>query len=203
MQELDYAEIIRLNYSALYARAFGLARDRDSALDLVQDTFERCLRRFPAQLPSHKVRSWLLVILTNLFRDSRRARANRGRASMSSGSWQDLPAPTVEDPPLWRLVDEDEVRACMGSLGASAQQVFRLHAEGVPNKEIACRLAIPATTVGTRLFRARQDLREMLAGGAAPARCRKRRVSEADPERRRNPPGAGSRSAAVRPSPGG
>jgi RNA polymerase sigma-70 factor, ECF subfamily len=174
MQELDYAEMIRHHHATLYARAMGLTRDRDLAQDLVQDTFERCLRRFPERLPNHKIRAWLLVILKNLFRDDRRSRGRRSRSWISPGDWQNVPAPTVEELALWRLVDEDDIGTCLGSLSTSAQQVFRLHAEGMPNKEIACRLAIPAKTVGTRLFRTRQHLREMLVVSRAASACREK-----------------------------
>src|SRR4051812_36482346 len=76
----DFDAIWRDHAPALTRRARFLARDPEVAADLVQDVFERALRAGRDNVPTPKLRGWLMVILYNLFVDEVRTTAGRTSA---------------------------------------------------------------------------------------------------------------------------
>lgn len=63
----------------------------------------------------------------------------------------------------WRAIELDQVRACLGRLDPRLRDAYVLQAEErLPLLMIAERLGIPVATAGTRVFRARRRLRELL-----------------------------------------
>jgi RNA polymerase sigma-70 factor (ECF subfamily) len=166
--------IARAHLQALYQRAYWLTRDASEAWDLVQDTFERCLRALPERLEAEKVRAWLFVILRNLFLDRCRSHERRARVPTEDAFLLEVPTPETEEVPVWMSLDPQEVRRCVQRLDPALRQVHELRVErGLSQAEIAGRLGIPLATVGTRLFRARKHLRRLLdahlAAETAPA----------------------------------
>jgi len=173
MLTIDFDRIARNNCSALYQRALRLTRNAAQAWDLVQDTFERSLRHFPAQLPATKVRAWLLVIMRNLFLDRVRSPESRFFTSTGEQDWPDLAANSEEEEEQQqrsrseRFRTED-VKACLDQLPPVLRQAYELHAFGnLSYREIAGLLNLRAATVGTRILRARRRLCELLLAGTA------------------------------------
>ncbi len=148
--------------------------------DLVQDMAEKLLRRpMPADA---RERPWLARTMRNLAIDRIRRRRSR-REELTD---EEL-AIGAQEAAWWELLTEDDVRAQAASLPGEQRAVFELFAfEGCSYTEIAARLGIPKATVGTRILRARQKLRQLLAEargepaltpgpGAAPRSPRPRR----------------------------
>jgi RNA polymerase sigma-70 factor (ECF subfamily) len=145
----------------LEGRALTLTRNQADAADLVQDTLEKALRALPKLRPGSTVGAWLETLLSHTFIDRWRWNGRRSRAFGCVDV--DVAAPEPELPPAWLDITEAEVRAAAERLPVSFAAVFRLHDLGhVPYAEIARRLGLPTGTVGTRLRRARQRLREIL-----------------------------------------
>jgi RNA polymerase sigma-70 factor (ECF subfamily) len=63
---------------------------------------------------------------------------------------------------LWDRLTPQSLSDAIGRLSEEPRRVFMLHADGLPYLEIARRLNVRVSTVGTRLHRARRALREML-----------------------------------------
>jgi RNA polymerase sigma-70 factor (ECF subfamily) len=174
--------LARLHGEALYRWAVRLRRNPSDAWDLVQDTYERALRGGGLP-PAQNARAWLFVIMKNLFLDQCRARKRRA-CLVAAERISDLPAPidVAEPDPPWASLTTDEVRACVAGLDRVFREVYTLHAlDGLSYAEIAARLNLSPKTIGTRIFRARQKLREALCDQLA---------------RRSDPGGAGSRADA-------
>jgi RNA polymerase sigma-70 factor, ECF subfamily len=140
------------------ALAMHLCRDPHDAEDLVQDLYECTLRApIPAGVDE---RRWLTRVMRNLFIDKLRRRATRR---------EDLgvdppPLPPDEAAPRWQSLTEDDVRAQLEQLPVAMRATFELFAlEGHSYDEIAARLGIAKSTVGTRILRARERLRELLS----------------------------------------
>ena len=132
------------------------------ARDLVQDTFERALRYLAAGNRIDNERAWLFAILHNRFRE--RCRERSRRPHVDSLDQVELAAPEAERPPAWTAISRPQLEAAIDELDADLRQVYRLHAfEELAYHEIAARLGVPQSTVGTRLLRARRKLREILA----------------------------------------
>lgn len=145
----------------------GVARRLTStdsqAKDLVQDTFLRALEKQSSFRPGTLLRAWLVAILNHRFIDL--CRRERARGKHQSIDALELEATPPEPPPIWAQIDADTLRALAQKLPDDVREVYRLHAfEELSYAQIARKLSIPQNTVGTRLHRARKQLRA-LAGG--------------------------------------
>jgi RNA polymerase sigma-70 factor (ECF subfamily) len=153
--------LVREHQEALYAFALKLTGEVNDARDLVQDVFEKVLRTDAAQ-PRGNDRAWMFTVLHHLFVDRYRKKARAPRhASLDD---VDVAAETPVAPPAWVDLTVDQVRVAMRSLEPEFAEVYELHAlEGLGYGEIAARLGLPSSTVGTRIMRARKKLRAILA----------------------------------------
>jgi RNA polymerase sigma-70 factor (ECF subfamily) len=154
--------LVRDHQAALEAFALKLCGNPPDAHDLVQDTFERALRKLATLQPGTNERAWLFTILHNLFID--RCRRKQRDPASANVAELDLPSPgEPEPPPAWTRLGAAEVRAAVAQLDDEFRRVYELHAlEGRSYQEIAAALAIPQNTVGTRLLRARKKLKSIL-----------------------------------------
>jgi RNA polymerase sigma-70 factor (ECF subfamily) len=138
-----------------------LCRNDADVLDLVQDTCEHALRR--TKLLPDNPRAWLVTVMHNLFIDRCRASARRPPPRPLDDV---LPPPAAPEPvaePPWTNITLDQVRAAVEELEPAFRDVYVLHVfEHKSYAAIATQLSIQRLTVGTRLTRARQKLRELL-----------------------------------------
>lgn len=159
--EAEFHRCLREHELALRTLALRLCRSSADAGDLVQDTFERALRRRAQYEPGTNLRAWLCTILHHLFLD--RVRATSRGPSHAPLDEVAVAAPERESEPAWAALTRDDVVAAVARLEPEFRSVYELHSlEGVPYQEIATRLGIPKATVGTRLARARRKLRDLL-----------------------------------------
>ena len=86
-RRIDHAAIVRRYGPALYKLAHQLTCNDNDARDLVQDTFEKSLRKLPWGLGPTSICSWLQVTLRNRYLDLRRA-ALRARESGVDVLWR-------------------------------------------------------------------------------------------------------------------
>ncbi|MBI3431294.1 MAG: sigma-70 family RNA polymerase sigma factor [Hydrogenophilales bacterium] len=142
-----------------YARA--LTGDAARADDLVQDTLERALAKLDLWQPGSDLRAWLFTLMHNLFVNQLRARRPQDTAldealeiPVSGGQMEALAARDLHAA-LARLPDEQ--RAVILLVGL----------EQFSYAEAAQVLGVPAGTVMSRLARARERMRQMLAGEPA------------------------------------
>jgi RNA polymerase sigma-70 factor (ECF subfamily) len=142
-----------------YARA--LTGDVNRADDLVQDTLERALAKLDLWQPGSDLRAWLFTLMHNLFVNQTRVRRPPETAMedaldepVSGGQIEALAARDIRDA-LARLPDEQ--RAVLLLVGL----------EQFAYSEAAQVLGVPTGTVMSRLSRARERMRQMLAGESA------------------------------------
>jgi RNA polymerase sigma-70 factor, ECF subfamily len=162
-EQVRAAEMARLHLPVLLRSALVRTGELSDAWDLVQDTFERALRRPPAVTSQGELRSWLLVVLRNRSLDYHRAAIVRRSEPVDPNT---LAAPGPKDDPLWSRIDGDIVSTLIPLLSVALREVFVMHMEGCSSGEIARRLAIPIATVGTRIHRARRRLRAIVEQSA-------------------------------------
>lgn len=146
---------------ALQRVARQLCDSAAEADDLVQDTYERALRktdRFDGRNP----RGWMVTIMRNLFIDRCRAEARGpGIEPLDAGAVAETPPPP---PPPWAGLADGQLRQAVEALPAHYREVYRLRAfEQLSYAAIAGRLEIPIDTVASRLSRARVRLRSLLS----------------------------------------
>lgn len=141
----------------------------EDALDVVQDAFIKAFDSLAGFQRDAAFKTWLLRIVTNRALDVLRARKVRLAASLDAGDDErNAPAPvdrTADHPgdALERRELEDRVAAAVETLPAEQRAVFALYATGeLTYGEIAETLGVPIGTVMSRLYHARQRLKEQL-----------------------------------------
>ena len=139
-----------------YARA--LAGERTAADDLVQDTLERAWSKLHLYRRGTDLRAWLFTVMHNVFVNQRRAARS---TTPLDDEMPELAQPARESDTLV-LRDLD---AAIRRLPSDQREVLLLVAlEDMSYAEAADALEIPIGTVMSRLARAREKLRAMLAG---------------------------------------
>lgn len=146
-----------------YARA--LTGERSAADDLVQDTLERAWSKLHLWRRGSDLRAWLFTIMHNVHVNQVRSRA--------AGATLPLDDDIADAPVRATQADMLEVRdidAAVRRLPMEQREVLLLVAlERMSYDETAKALGIPIGTVMSRLSRARERLRVMLAGDLAGA----------------------------------
>jgi RNA polymerase sigma-70 factor (ECF subfamily) len=148
-----------------YARAL-MRGDTLAADDLVQDCLERALSRFSSWKRGSDLRAWLFTIMHNVY-------VNQVRRSSSGPRFVELPE---QEPPgqastqAESAVNLDNLQRSLEYLSPDQREILMLiTVEGLRYKEVASILDIPEGTVMSRLSRARQQLRTLLAQGHSPS----------------------------------
>jgi len=154
MQELHERLLACLPRLRRYARA--LTGDSASADDLVQDTVERGWARIAQWRPDGDLRAWLFGIMHNLHIDNLR-RSPPPALALDDG---DLPAAPSGEP----LGLRDLERALQQLPPAQREVLLLVALEEMRYEDVAATLDIPLGTVMSRLSRAREHLRRLMAG---------------------------------------
>ena len=169
MNHADLASIVQKHTDGLFSRALQMTGDQDLAWDLVQDTWERALRRYPENLPEDRVWSWLAVVLRNQFLDQLRRADSRCKVRLSDEQWRLLAGPEPEDAEDWRCFTEEDIRSGLYELPETVRTPLALHAlEGMRYSEVAKHLGMRMGTVGTRILKAKRMLRGHLLSVRGP-----------------------------------
>ena len=150
---------------ALLRRGRRLVGTEADARDLVQETLERALRTFHAFRPGTAVWAWLRTIMNSVWIDGWRRR--QAAAKICGLPSVELVAAPEPEPASAIEGAEEEILARLPDAIERLPPIFRevLELRLQANRsygEIADRLGIPARTVGTRILRARRQLRAIL-----------------------------------------
>lgn len=140
-----------------------LARDAADADDLVQDTLEKALRKWTRWRRQGSVRSWLFTIQYRLFLDRRKSNARKMEAGTAADIDADGPATagTISHPAQEQQLMLKHVFAALWIIPAEQRTVLALVAlDGLSYDEVASIMKTPVGTVRSRLYRAREALRE-------------------------------------------
>ena len=149
---------------ALRRYAASLLRQTQDADDLVQDCLVRALDKLPSRNAEVPVKPWLFAILHNLFIN--RWRKARRWARILSDPGPDTPEIPVEASQEWSIAQRDLLRGLHGLPEGQRQVLLLVGVEGLEYREVAMILDIPIGTVMSRLSRARDGLRDHMAGRA-------------------------------------
>ncbi len=165
-----FEEVVLCHVDVVYRVAVRLTRNSHQAEDLVQETFMRAYQAFERfELRQYGAKPWLLKILHNTF-FADRVRASKAPAQLGEMPADDFaaelpaePAPVFADGELdWENFDE-ELKQGVESLSPEYRYTLLLWALGdLSYKEIAEVTGCAIGTVMSRLFRARQQLRQAM-----------------------------------------
>lgn len=160
----------------LYTACLYLARQRDEAEDLFQETYLRAFRFFHQFTPGTNCRAWLLTIMHNVFKNrypryqrahqtlefDEAARAYEKKRLADGDASRDDPADLL----LSQLVDSEITDALQTLPEEYRATLLLVDIEELTYEEAANVLGCPIGTVRSRLARARRLLRAALTAYA-------------------------------------
>lgn len=140
-----------------YARSL-LHGHHSLADDLVQDCLERALSRVHQWQPDTDIRAWLFTIMHNIY-------ANQIRRIKSGPEFVELPETmqkSVVDSSNAKL-ELKELHRALSELPTEQREILLLVTlEGLSYRQVAGILGVPEGTVMSKLFRTRQQLRQLI-----------------------------------------
>jgi RNA polymerase sigma-70 factor (ECF subfamily) len=172
-----FQKLVVAHQARLFSVAYGMLRDRDEAMDVVQDAFIKAHRKLPEFEGNAAFSTWLYRIAVNLCIDRKRADARRRKTDLDDAATRNL-----DDDPLYaeaeyaprmaganplRNSTDKELGAQIGKAMAQLSEDHRAivllrEVEGMSYEEIATTLGVPKGTVMSRLFHARKNLQRLL-----------------------------------------
>jgi RNA polymerase sigma-70 factor, ECF subfamily len=165
--EAAFHELVDRHANYLYGVAYSLTGNAADAEDVVQETFAGAFRGAGSFREAASIKTWLLRILMRQAARSFRSSWKRKVISLHDGPEQAM----EEDGNLAVMPEQDQVDhrtdvlAMLRTLSPEHREVIVLRElEGMSYGEIAAAIGVPQGTVESRLYRARQDLRERFKG---------------------------------------
>jgi RNA polymerase sigma-70 factor (ECF subfamily) len=146
----------------LYRAAYALCGSREDAEDLVQETYERVLRR-PRFLRHDNDLAYLMRVLRNTFAGIQGKRASRPTLPLPAEEldWlQDHDA----DPAASLLESRAAFAAIAGLSDPLREAIVAVDVVGLPYRDAARALRVREGTIMSRLHRARERVAEALDG---------------------------------------
>lgn len=163
--EAAFGELVDRHGNELYGLAYFLTGQASDAEDVVQETFLGAyegLARFESR---SSIRTWLRRILVK--QAARHQRSQRVRKAvrpmdLSAASKALLGGTTLRDTAVSNEIRMDVLEVLQTLSPEHKEIVVLRELDGLSYTEIADVLGIPEGTVESRLFRARQELKELL-----------------------------------------
>ncbi len=156
-REARFQQLIGIYMNDLFRYAYWLTRDKPVAEDLVQETMLRAWKSMDRLQKPEAAKGWLITILR---------RENARRFERFQPQFSAIPTEAIGD----KHSDYDTsteafvLRQAIEKLPENYREPLLLQViHGCTQKEIASRLGITVAGAGTRLFRARNKLKEALA----------------------------------------
>jgi RNA polymerase sigma-70 factor (ECF subfamily) len=142
-----------------YRVAYSVLRRREEAEDVAQEALVRAYRRFHQLRDRTRFRAWLVRMTWRLALDQQRAaRRRQAREHEAARAAEAAQACTLPADP-----DVDRLWSAIETLPDRLRWPILLAAiEGYDIREVAALLEVPEGTIKSRLFEARQRLKELL-----------------------------------------
>jgi RNA polymerase sigma-70 factor, ECF subfamily len=163
-EEAELAALVDRYSGTLYRVAFSVLRNPADAEDAVQEAFLRVLRHRDMLHEVRDQRVWLIRIVWNVVLDRKRRAKTRPETDDVAELARVLPSNGLSAEEIAAAAQHHaHVMACVDKLPAKERQVLMLSAfEELSSVEIASVLGITESSVRSRLFRARNQMAELL-----------------------------------------
>jgi RNA polymerase sigma-70 factor (ECF subfamily) len=156
-----FEELVREMERPLLYYATKLLGDEGRALDVLQEVWLRALRSIRRLEDPRRLRAWLYRIAHGLVVDRIRHDASQARAEQARAL-----APDAAAEEAFAAEDAGAIHRALDALDARHREVLVLHfLEDMPLADVAAVTCCPVGTVKSRLFYAKQALREVLLRG--------------------------------------
>ena len=151
-----YEALVQALHADIYRYAYWLVKDKAIAEDIVQETFLRAWRSLDSLKDEKAAKAWLITILR---------RENARRFERKQFDLVDMEDVSLEDegPSNETQIEHEELQRLIANLSEEYREPLMLQVMfGYSGEEIAEQLSLNKNTVMTRLFRARNQLKEQL-----------------------------------------
>ncbi|OHB70593.1 MAG: hypothetical protein A2W23_07685 [Planctomycetes bacterium RBG_16_43_13] len=168
----EFEDIVLGYADALYNMALKLTKERSTAEDLVQETYEKAYKNFHQFEKGTNIKAWLFTIMTNTYINQYRRKSREPAVldftTMDSGDAdKETTYFSLDDIDAMKEKLGDEPKRALEKLAPEYRMVFLLSTfEGFSYKEIAEITGCPLGTVMSRLFRAREFMKNELSNYA-------------------------------------
>lgn len=153
-------ELLRLVEHAVYRSAYYILGNEQDALDASQEALIRIYRKIDTFEEKAKFSTWVQRIVTNICMD--KFRAKKETVSIEEHELNIADKSNVEDTIMLTHLSSD-IKTAIDQLPAQYRSVVVLrYLEDFSYQEIADALELPLNTVKSYLFRARQQLQDLL-----------------------------------------
>ncbi len=153
-----YEALVKALHADIFRYAMWLIKDKATAEDIVQETFLRAWKSLDSLKDVGAAKSWLITILR---------RENARRFERKQLELVDIDDISVTDPVNFGdvVLEYRELRRIIGELSEEYREPLMMQIlMGFSGDEIAEQLNLNKNTVMTRLFRARNQIKETLLG---------------------------------------
>ncbi|MHB8842610.1 MAG: RNA polymerase sigma factor [Candidatus Aquicultor sp.] len=169
-----FSQLVRRHQKKMLNVAYRMIGDYDEACDVVQEAFLSAFRAIGKFQEEARFSTWLCSIVLNHSRNHLKQRAARSHRegmslddSIKSGNGTSSIEHFFQDVSVIELIEKRELEAkvqkCIGSLDSEQREVLVLRdIQGFSYEEIGLTLKLPQGTVRSRLFRARNALKDSL-----------------------------------------
>jgi len=159
-----FMEVIRLYQKRVFLLAFSFFRNREDAMDIVQETFMRLYQKIDTFQKGKNFQNWLLQIAKNLCIDYYRKSYSKRREHESEKSLEELNLSQDPDHDSKSGDLEDILSRSVEKLAEKQKMIFLMkHYNGLKYDEIAQILKISLGTVKSLHFKAIQNLKGLMS----------------------------------------
>lgn len=159
-----FMTVVRNYQQKVFIMAYAYLKNREDALDIVQETFLRIYQKAETFRPGSNLQGWVLQIGRNLCVDYYRKNLRKRPEQGSALDLENLGLAADPDPGREQAADlKPALTRCVEKLAARQKMVFVLrHYNELPYQEISEALNISVGTVKSLHFKAVQNLRKWL-----------------------------------------
>lgn len=159
-----FMTLTRMYQKKVFVLTYSFFRNKEDALDLVQETFLKLYQKIDSFRQGHNFEAWLLQISRNLCIDYYRKNMSRRRELESEKTVEELNVPDGRAQGGERAQDlKDILSRCVDKLAERQRTIFIMrHYNQLKNEEIAQALGISPGTVKSLHFKAVRNLRALM-----------------------------------------
>lgn len=161
--------ILNEHYLPTWKLSFALTRDRQLAEDLLQATFLKVKENLNQFEGKCGIRGWILAVCRNRFRDDLKYHRYRsGNVSMdgmeeADGFWLETARRDGREDPAETWITRMDLERALAQLGEEEREAYVLmKVAGYTSEEAGKLVGVAATTMRSRLARAREHLSDLL-----------------------------------------
>jgi len=161
-----FAELVRLFQKKIFTIAYGFFRNREDALEIVQETFMRVYEKIGSYRPDHSLQSWIYRLAHNLCVDYYRKYAKKRKLEDGFDSVPERQLASADNcQAAWESRQTAEaIDRAVENLSWKQKEVFILkYRQGMKLQQVADVMAVSLGTVKTLHHRTLKKIRREMA----------------------------------------